>query len=455
MHQTPWLSGTYWRGLARRFTARVALGAAVLSVAAAPVAAHEIPTQVLVRGFVVQDSTKLRLYLRVPLEAMRDVDFPLRNDGSLDLVRARALLNDAVETWLLSGIAVTADGQPLATPVIAGIRLALPTDRAFATLATARASFRAAPIEREIVQWQRVLLDVMLEYQLPRADVRLELHPDLAQLGIRTTTVLHIVKPDGRDRVLTYDGNPESVSLDPAWYQTGARFLRDGVAHILSGIDHLLFLLCLVLPVMRWRSLIPIVTAFTLAHSITLAASALGFAPTALWFPPLVEVLIAVSIVWLCLENVLLPADRLEKRWPVAFGFGLVHGFGFAFALRAQLQFAGDNLLAALAAFNVGVELGQLGALAAAVPVLWAVRRDVGADRVRLVTIVGSVLVAHTAWHWCGERGRALLEYRGDVAWPALDAAFALGVMRAMLLVSIALAVALALRQILRIPRRS
>ncbi len=455
MHQRPWLRGAYWRARARRFTVCVALGAAVLSVTAVPVDAHEIPTQVLVRGFVVQDSTKLRLYLRVPLEAMRDVDFPLRNDGSLDLVRARALLNDAVETWLLSAITVTADGQSLRAPRIAGVRLALPTDRAFATLATARASFLDAPIEREIVQWQRVLLDVMLEYQLPRKDARLELHPDLAQLGIRTTTVLQIVKPDGRDRVLTYDGNPESVSLDPAWYQTGARFLRDGVVHILSGIDHLLFLLCLVLPLLRWQSLIPIVTAFTLAHSITLAASALGFAPIALWFPPLVEVLIAVSIVWLCLENVLLPAERLEKRWPVAFGFGLVHGFGFALALRAQLQFAGDNLLAALGAFNVGVELGQLGALAAAVPVLWAVRTYVGADRVRLVTIVGSVLVVHTAWHWCGERGRALLAYRGSVAWPALDASFALGFMRAMLLVAIALAVALALRQILRVPRRS
>ncbi len=455
MHQRPWLTGTNWRAHARRLAVCVTLGAAVLAVTAPPLAAHEIPTQVLVRGFVVQDSARLRLYLRVPLESMRDVDFPLRNDGSLDLVRARALLNDAVETWLLSGISITADGQPLRTPAIAGVRLALPSDRAFATLATARASFLHAPIDSEIVQWQRVLLDVMLEYQLPRADARLELHPDLAQLGIRTTTVLHIVKPDGRDRLLTYDGNPESVSLDPAWYQTGARFLRDGVAHILSGIDHLLFLCCLVLPVLRWRSLIPIVTAFTLAHSITLAASALGFAPTALWFPPLVEVLIAVSIVWLCLENILLPAERLEKRWPVAFGFGLVHGFGFAFALSAQLQFAGDNLLAALAAFNAGVELGQLGALAAAVPVLWAVRRYVGADRVRLVTIVGSVLVAHTAWHWCGERGSALLAYRGDVAWPVLDASFALGLLRAMLLAAIALAVALALRQILRVPRRS
>ena len=109
--------------------------------------------------------------------------------------------------------------------------------------------------------------------------------------------------------------------------------------HILGGLDHLLFLLCLVLPIRRWRALVGLVTAFTAAHSLTLGAAALGFAPSAGWFPPLVETLIALSIVWLAIENVLLPADRLTGRWVMAFGFGLVHGFGFAFALGDALQF--------------------------------------------------------------------------------------------------------------------
>ena len=136
-----------------------------------------------------------------------------------------------------------------------------------------------------------------------------------------------------------------------------------GFLHILDGTDHLLFIACLVIPFRRLRPLVVIVTAFTVAHSITLAAAALGLAPEGLWFPPLVEMLIAVSIVYMALENIV--GTNAQRRWIVAFAFGLVHGFGFAFALRESLQFAGSHLATALLAFNVGVELGQLAVLAA------------------------------------------------------------------------------------------
>jgi hydrogenase/urease accessory protein HupE len=443
-----------WTGRA----CRCALGAAAaIAVLAAPasLAAHEIPQRVAVRAFVQHDDTLLRVLVRVPLEAMRDVDFPLRGDGSLDLVAVRALLADAAQTWIVSSLAITADGRTLAAPRITGTRVALPNDRAFEQFDSARGAFSRAPLESEITLWQQLLLDVALEYTVPSGDARIELHPDFARLGMRTTSVVHIVKRDGSDRVLTYAGNPESVSLNPAWYQTALQFARDGFRHIPSGADHLLFLICLVLPVRRWRDLIAIVTAFTIAHSLTLGASALGFVPSALWFPPLVEVLIAASIVWLGIENCILPAERLAARWPVAFAFGLVHGFGFSFALREQLQFAGANLVTALAAFNIGVEFGQLLVLGVAVPMLWLLYRYTGANRERAVTIVGSALVTHTAWHWLTERGEALAEYRGALSWPAWDAALALDVVRITLFVTVAVVVALALRQILRVPKRS
>lgn len=417
--------------------------------------AHEVPQRVAVRAFVQRDGLALRLLVRVPLEAMRDIDFPLHDDGSLDVVRARALLSEAAETWLVTAITITASGSTLAAPRISGARLALPNDRAFDTFAGARASFAKAPLATEFLPWKQALLDVQLEYTLRDSTASLVLHPDFATLGIRTTSVLRLISASGKERVLTFEGNAESVALDPAWYQTAVQFIRDGFRHIIGGIDHLLFVLCLVLPVRRWRSLVTLVTAFTVAHSLTLAAAALGFTPSALWFPPLVEVLIALSIVWLCIENVVLPDERLAARWPMAFAFGLVHGFGFSFALGTTLQFAGENLVTALAAFNVGVELGQLLVLAGALPVLWLARRYVGAQRERLITIVGSVFVAHTAWHWLTTRVDALGVYRGSVTWPALDATFALGAMRLALLAAVALAVALAMRQILRVPRRS
>jgi hypothetical protein len=111
-------------------------------------------------------------------------------------------------------------------------------------------------------------------------------------------------------------------------------------------------------------------------------------------------------------------------RWVITFAFGLVHGFGFSFALRDTLQFAGSHLLTALLAFNVGVEAGQLLVLLLVVPALNLLFRHVVAER--MGTIVLSALVAHTAWHWMTDRGAQLLLFPA----PALDAAFLLAAVR-------------------------
>lgn len=442
---------TRWRG----FVAALGVAVVLLVAQVQTLWSHEIPERVAVRAYVQPDGNTLRVLLRVPLEAMRDVEFPLRDDGTLDLVRVRALLPEATQLWLINSIRITADGAALDAPRIAGARIALPNDRSFDSFAAARAHFSQPLLEGERIVWQQTLLDVALEYPLPNAEAALVLHPELAHLGIRTTSVVHLIGADGSDRILTYEGNPDAIALAPSWLSTFAQFLREGFRHILGGLDHLLFVICLVLPVRRWQSLLTVVTAFTVAHSLTLGAAALGFTPTALWFPPLVETLIAASIVWLTIENIVLSEERLAERWPLAFAFGLVHGFGFSFALGETLQFAGGNLVSALAAFNIGVELGQIAVLLASVPLLWLARRYVTAPRERLVTIVGSALVAHTAWHWMTERGSDFLAHRSSFAWPALDATFALGAMRTALVAAVAVAVALAMRQILGILRRS
>jgi hypothetical protein len=121
----------------------------------------------------------------------------------------------------------------------------------------------------------------------------------------------------------------------------------------------------------------------------------------------------------------------LERRWLIAFGFGLVHGFGFSFALRESLQFAGRHLAASLVSFNIGVELGQLLVLAVTIPVLSWLFSHVVAER--MGTIILSALVAHTAWHWMLDRGATLSQY--DFELPRLDASFAAGAMRAGMLV--------------------
>jgi Na+/phosphate symporter len=117
---------------------------------------------------------------------------------------------------------------------------------------------------------------------------------------------------------------------------------------------------------------------------------------------------------------------RIDRRWVIAFGFGLVHGFGFSFALRESLQFAGAHLATSLVSFNVGVELGQLAVLAVAIPALTVLFRQAVAERVG--TIILSALVAHTAWHWMLDRLNVLRQY--DFQWPALDALFVASMMR-------------------------
>ena len=241
--------------------------------------------------------------------------------------------------------------------------------------------------------------------------------------------------------------DPGLLRLDPSWHQAALRFVELGFLHILDGTDHLLFLLCLVIPFRRLSSLILLVTSFTVAHSITLIASAFGYAPSALWFPPLVETLIAISILYMALENIV--GSNLQRRWMITFVFGLVHGFAFSFVLRETLQFAGPHLLTALLSFNVGVELGQLLVVALLVPALALLFKFVPE---RIGTIILSALVAHTAWHWMVERGEQLRQF----PWPPFDAAFVASGMRwLMLILGVACALMLinaALRQMRWLP---
>jgi hypothetical protein len=147
-----------------------------------------------------------------------------------------------------------------------------------------------------------------------------------------------------------------------------------------------------------------------LGHSITLIGTAYGLAPAGRWFPPFVETLIALSIVYMALENIV--GASLRRRWIIAGLFGLVHGFGFADTLSEQLQFAGSNLLISLLSFNIGIEIGQLAVLCAFVPALALLFR--GAMSGRMGIIVVSAIVAHTAWHWMLDRADILWK----TPWP-------------------------------------
>ena len=393
---------------------------------------HEIPADVIVRAFVKAEDGALKLVLRVPLTSMRDVDFPVRGQGYVDIEAAAPLLTDQASLWIAGYVTLYEESARLPAPVVTATRISLPSDPSFADYDRAVAHIAAPPLPAGIdLVLEQAMLDVVLRTPVESAESRFEIEPAWAHLGLRTTTVLRFVTPDGAERVFQYQGNPGRVRLDPRWHQALLRFVALGFAHILDGIDHLLFLLCLVIPLRRFWPLVKVVTAFTLAHSITLVASVLGLAPNALWFPPLIELLIAVSIVFMALENIV--GRTLRRRWMWAFGFGLVHGFGFSFQLRESLQFAGSHLFTSLLGFNLGVELGQLFVLLFMVPGLALLFSKVMAERTGSILV--SALVAHTSWHWMTDRWGALTSY--EFRRTMVDAAFGAAVLRWVLLLLI------------------
>jgi hypothetical protein len=423
---------------ARRLAFLLATVAAAGGIAGAR--AHEIPRDVTVRAFVRPDGDRLILVVRVPLEAMRDIEFPLRGAGFLDLAAADPHLRQAARQWIGASVRLFEDRTPVGDGRLTAVRISLPTDRSFASVEQALSHVAGQPLPPSTeIPWQQALLDAVFEYPITSDRARFSIEPAWAHLGLETLTVLTFVPPTGAERVYQYRGDPGLVRLDPRWHQAAARFVRLGATHIWEGADHLLFLLCLILPVQSVAALVPVITAFTVAHSITLVGAALGLVPEALWFPPLVETLIAVSVLLMAIGNAV--GVRADHHWKLAFGFGLIHGFGFSFALAESLQFAGRHLLSSLFAFNVGVELGQLAVIVVAAPLLVLLFRRVAR---RPATIVLSVLVGHTAWHWMASRFGQLRQF--DLQWPALDAAQGADVLRWGMLAAIAAAAAWLLR---------
>ena len=403
--------------------------------------AHEIPADVTVQAFVKPEGGTLRMLVRAPLIAMRDYEFPTREPGYLEIAAAATLIRDAATEWIGNFVAMYEGGELLGLPEVSAVRIAFPGDRAFASYETALANVRSAPLPADTeLPPQQAMLDVVLEWSITSESSDFSIDPRFAQLGLRTVTVLRFLPAGGSERAFQYTGNPGLVRLDPRWHQAAWRFVVLGFDHILDGIDHLLFLLCLVVPFRNFRALVPIVTSFTVAHSITLIASALGLAPNVLWFPPLIETLIALSIVYMAFENIL--GAKLHRRWMIAFGFGLVHGFGFSFALSESLQFAGAHLLTSLLSFNVGVELGQLFVLALTVPLLELLFRKVLPEVGGIVVL--SAVLAHTGWHWMTARGGRLIQF--DFRAPVMDAAFGATMLRWLMLALIIVGAAWLLR---------
>jgi hypothetical protein len=330
--------------------------------------------------------------------ALRDIDYVLQldRDGNGELTWGETRQREADITRLAtSALHITADHQACPWAVAAPMALDKHSDGTYAVLsltaqcasapktlsATYSLFFDVDPSHRGLLQW---------------------LAP-VASGGVATAQAL----------VFSIDNPTQVLTLEPAgWWQTLRQYGIDGTWHIWIGYDHILFLLSLLLPAVlvrragQWEPVLTlriatvetlkVVTAFTLAHSITLSLAALQI----ISLPSrLVESVIAASVVLAALNNLRGTVDR--RRWVMAFVFGLVHGFGFASVL-ADLGLPQGALVLALIGFNGGVELGQLAIVAAFLPIAFYLRTT-RFYRIGVLT-GGSVLVALLASWWLIQR---------------------------------------------------
>lgn len=301
-------------------------------------------------------------------------------DGHLtpsEIESARSVL----ESKVLARIAVTADGAPCAVKL---------TDAGLTEQDGLLLSGR----------WDCARADVPFEVELALLDDLARGHRHIARAVTGTTTHDEVLFGDQR-KVAVGPETPAATSsaggehagdTAPTSEAGFWSFFLMGIEHILTGYDHLVFILGLVLARARLRSLLTVVTAFTVAHSITLALAVLG-----VWAPSsrIVEPAIALSIAYVGVENFFV--KDASKRWRITFPFGLIHGFGFAGALQ-EIALPRSAVPTALVSFNLGVEAGQLAVLAVVLPLVLFLREKTWFEPRGVRLVSGAVAVAGGVW---------------------------------------------------------
>ena len=337
-----------------RFSRAAAAVAAVLCVAfPSPALAHD-PGLSALDVSVGQDCVAVVLSLAA-------------SDGRL----ASAAETEGIDTFALRSIAVSIDGVPLSGSVSSRV---------------ADAAGYNVTLAFERIAGSRLTVASAVPARLSRG------HRQLVTIATGGRTISQRMldsRANSVDAVLTGSAGNAGIARE---------FVALGIRHILAGYDHLLFLAALLLGVRRLSSVVKTVTAFTVAHSLTLSLAVVGIvqAPARV-----VEPLVAASIVFVGVEN--LVRGQMESRWKLTFAFGLVHGFGFAGALQdLGVGAGGAGIAAPLAAFNAGVEVGQIGVAI----LLWpAIRRMNAMPNLRLrLAPACSLLVVAAGVYWIVQR---------------------------------------------------
>lgn len=302
---------------------------------------------------------------------------------------------------------VTVDGRSL-SPEIEKVRVYLGVSQPpFANLDEALRAFDnpSIPETKAPLYVGDTVIDVSLRYRAdgPVHDYEFSSRLDPGLEGQEETANLLLDHFSGEPLVFRERGlldNPIKVSRSVL--RAAFTFVTEGVRHILEGIDHVLFVVCLSLGAIGIGNLLWRVTGFTVGHTVTLILGFLGFVPSGDWFVPSVETGIAVSIIY---AGVIAVLDRpIPATVLVTALIGLLHGLGFSFVLQEILRIDSPNLWQSLVAFNVGVEVGQISIVLAVWPAMWLIaRRSLrAAQTIRWVLVLPCITIASL---WAVERG--------------------------------------------------
>ena len=324
---------------------------------------------------------------------------------------------DALALLVMQGLDLSVDGESVNAKVEQVRIYKNGTQPDFATLDDARNSFLIEPSFDSFEQGVYVgdtTVDVFMYYPSESAvynyALSSNLNPGLPDQDETANLVLDY-SPGGvqvfRQRGLLL----EPVVITRSVYDAVITFIKEGVKHILEGLDHVLFVICLVLGAMHLRPLLWRVTGFTIGHSITLTIGFFGFVPTAAWFVPAVETGIALSIIYVAIVAVIpdfkTGFQQERNEWTVVGVTGLIgllHGLGFSFVLQNILQVTSPNIWQSLLAFNLGVEIGQLLIVLAASLVFYAISL-LGARAAKINRYLVAGACVAISLFWVIERG--------------------------------------------------
>ena len=324
---------------------------------------------------------------------------------------------DGLALLAMQGLDLSVDGENINAKVEQFRVYKNGTQPDFATLDDARKSFQVDSMFDSFEQPVYVgdtTIDVLLRYNSESAiynyALSSNLNPGLPDQD-ETANLILDYSPSGvqvfRARGLLY----EPIVVTRSVFDAVATFIKEGVVHILEGLDHVLFVTCLVLGAMRLKPLLWRVTGFTIGHSITLSLGFYGFVPSGAWFVPAVETGIALSIIYVAVVAVVPGLQQKKGEWTVVGVTGLIgllHGLGFSFVLQNILQVTSPDIWQSLVAFNLGVEVGQLLIVTGAWFVFYLIGLS-GAGAAKLNRYLVASVCALTASYWVLERGTLML----------------------------------------------